>query len=261
MLLLLELQERANEGQQALPLLPGHVVDITIGELANGLQEAAGIKGSYIELPVVLSHSPDILIFPVTKARANTRDATFREHRCGISHHQLNILVFVHAVQAHRLPQILIHEIKINVKEYTLQRNLFIVVLTDVQVIPIHHQNASASPGTGGVNAKGIFGAVLPRVTNDGGPAPHATLILIAPDQSKGLHGVLIRHILRSSGTDGYIEAPIEVHHLPNGAAIDAVFIVKSRITEQVLLTGNLGKGLLSIPGVGGGENLRPLFL
>ncbi|CDB30205.1 unknown [Firmicutes bacterium CAG:137] len=35
---------------------------------------------------------------------------------------------------------------------------------------------------------------------------------------------------------------------------------MKSRITEQVLLTGNLGKGLLSIPGVGGGENLRPLF-
>lgn len=135
------------KASQALPLLPGHVVDITIGELANGLQEAAGIKGSYIELPVVLSHSPDILIFPVTKARANTRDATFREHRRGISHHQLNILVFVHAVQAHRLPQILIHEIKINVKEYTLQRNLFIVVLTDVQVIPIHHQNASASPG------------------------------------------------------------------------------------------------------------------
>ena len=89
------------QGQQALPLLPGHVVDITTGELANGLQEAAGIKGSYIELPVVLSHSPDILIFPVTKARANTRDATFREHRRGISHHQLNILVFVPVSYTH----------------------------------------------------------------------------------------------------------------------------------------------------------------
>ena len=158
------------------------------------------------------------------------------------------------------MPQVFVDKIKVNVKQHIFQCNLLVVVLANIEVVAIHRQNSCTGPGAGRVNAKGILGAIFPLVANDCMPTPYAVLILVTPDQGKGLHGIFIWHIVRRAGADGHIQAPVEGNHLPNGAAINAVLIVIGRIIKQIRLVGNLGERLLAVPRMGGGENLRAFF-
>ena len=180
-------------------------------------------------------HAPDVLVLIVAEAGAGAGTAALGEHVRLVADDQFNFLIFVHAVEVDGLLQVLVHEAKVEVEHDLHQRDLFIVVFTDVEMILIHHQNARAGAGALRVDAEGVLCAVI-LVTNERSPCPFAVILLLAADDGEGLHGVLIRHIIRRTGADGDIELVVELHDLPDGAAVDAVLEMEGGVIEQVFL-------------------------
>ena len=218
--------------------------------------------GAHIQLAVVDLHAPDVLVLVAAKAGLQAGEAAVGEHLGGVAHHQLHILVLVHAVQVHGLVQVGVEEpaiqaaAKLAVGVFTglgeqdpLQSDLLVVVLADVQVIVEHHQVGCAGTGALRVDAKGVPGTVLFLVTSHRGPGKGAVGIPVAAHQCKGLHGVFVGHIVQGAGADGNIQAVVVLHHIPDAAAVDAVGIAVSRVVEQALGICDLGKALLRVGG------------
>ncbi len=252
---LLQLEERPDEPDQPLPLLGTHGSQVAVDQLGNAVQQGRGIEGADIELAIIHVHAPDILVLSAAEAGFDAAQA-LGEHLGGITHDLFDVLVLVHPVQADGLGQVGVHIVAIEPEQDVFNGDLLVIVFTDVQIIAPDGQDACTGSGPLGIDAEGVLGAVLFLVTDDAGPGPGAILGLVAPDQSEGLHGVLVRHILGGAGTEGDIQASVEVHHLPDGAAVDAVHEMVSRIAEQILHVGDFSKGLLAQPGLGGAENL-----
>ena len=216
-----------------LPLGGGPLQQVAVDELTQALQQAAGIVGAHIQLAVVDLHAPDVLVLVAAKAGLQAGEAAVGEHLGGVAHHQLHILVLVHAVQVHGLVQVGVEEpaiqaaAKLAVGVFTglgeqdpLQSDLLVVVLADVQVVVKHHQVGCAGTGALRVDAKGVPGTVLFLVTSHRGPGKGAVGISVATHQCKGLHGVFVGHIVQGAGADGNIQAVVVLHHIPDAAAI-----------------------------------------
>ena len=103
-----------HQGLQVVPLvLPlggGPLQQVAVDELAKALHQAAGIVGAHIQLAVVDLHAPDVLVLVAAKAGLQAGEAAVGEHLGGVAHHQLHILVLVHAVQVHGLVQVGVEE-------------------------------------------------------------------------------------------------------------------------------------------------------
>ena len=218
--------------------------------------------GAHIQLAVVDLHAPDVLVLVAAKAGLQAGEAAVGEHLGGVAHHQLHILVLVHAVQVHGLVQVGVEEpaiqaaAKLAVGVFTglgeqdpLQSDLLVVVLADVQVVVKHHQVGCAGTGALRVDAKGVPGTVLFLVASHRGPGKGAVGILVTTHQGKGLHGVVVGHIVLGAGADGNIQAVVVLHHIPDAAAVDAVRIAVSRVVEQAVGICDLGKALFRVGG------------
>ena len=218
--------------------------------------------GAHIQLAVVDLHAPDVLVLIAAKAGLQAGETAVGEHLGGVAHHQLHILVLVHAVQVHGLVQVGVEEpaiqaaAKLAVGVFTglgeqdpLQSDLLVVVLADVQVIVEHHQVGCAGTGALRVDAKGVPGTVLFLVASHRGPGEGTVGILVTTHQCKGLHGVVVGHIVLGAGADGNIQAVVVLHHIPDAAAVDAVRIAVSRVVEQAVGICDLGKALFRVGG------------
>ena len=216
----------------------------------------------YVNEQLKTDDDPNVLVLVAAKAGLQAGETAVGEHLGGVAHHQLHVLVLVHAVQVHGLVQVGVEEpaiqaaAKLAVGVFTglgeqdpLQRDLLIVVLADVQVIVKHHQVGCAGTGALRVDAKGVPGTVLFLVTSHRGPGKGAVGIPVATHQCKGLHGVFVGHIVQGAGADGNIQAVVVLHHIPDAAAVDAVGIAVSRVVEQALGICDLGKALLRVGG------------
>ena len=201
----------------------------------------------------------------MAEAGAQAGNAAVREHLGGVAHHQLHLFLLVHPVQADGLFQVGVHEAAVHaahaaagviaglVEEDALQGDLLVVVLADVQVAVVHDQVGRAGAGALRVNAEGVAGAVV-LIAHHGGPGEGTVGVFIAAHQREGLHGVVVRGVIGRTGADAHIQMAVVLHHIPDGAAVDAVLIVVSGVVEQVLRVGDLGEALLR---VGGDQDVR----
>ena len=152
-----------------LPLRGGARQQVAVDELTNALQHAAGVKGAHIQLAIVHLHPPDVLVLAAPKAGPQPGQAAVGEHPGGVAHHKLHVLVPVHAVQVHRLLQIGVDEsavqsaAKLTVgvlaglgEKDALQRDLLIVVLTNIEVVVVHDQVRRTGAGALRVDDEGL---------------------------------------------------------------------------------------------------------
>ena len=116
------MQQFLDELHLLTPLFRGHTDDVTVGELANGFQQTAGIKCTHIQFSIVDLHTPDILVLVVAEAGAQTRDTTLGEHFRGIAHNQGHILIFVHGIQADRLAQVGVDKAAVHTAQRPISR-------------------------------------------------------------------------------------------------------------------------------------------
>ena len=235
-LVIRDLQQCADVLEQLIPLCGRPVGHVAVDELADRLQQAAGVEGAAVELVVINGHAPEVLVFVPAEAGSDVGSAAVGEHRRRIADDQLNVLLLVHAVEADGLLQILVHEAEVEVEHELQERDLFIVVFADVERVVVDRQNARAGAGALGVDAEGVLRAVIFRIADDRMPCPLAVCILLAADDGKGLHGVIIGLVLRRTGADGDVELVVELHDLPDGAAVDAVGEVEGRIVKELFL-------------------------
>ena len=203
----------------------------------------------------------------------NARNTAVGEHGGGITDQQLNVFVLVHAVQVYRLFQVGVDEAAIHtaqgaiaalaglVEKDALHGDLLVVVLADVQVIVEHRQVGCAGTGAFRVDAEGVAGTVLFLVASHRGPGEGAVGILVTTHQCKGLHGVVVGHIVLGAGADGNIQAVVVLHHIPDTAAVDAVAVVVGRVVEQGVRICDLSKALLGVGRDQQGALLLPVVL
>ena len=251
-----------------VPLLGRHIDNVAIGELADRLKQARGIKGTDIQLAVELLHAPNVLVLVSAKARSQAGNTALGEHVGAIANDELHVLVLVHAIDVNRLLKIGIHKRAVNaahaalaalfgvgfVEQDALEGNLLVVVFTDIEVVVVDDEVGSARTGTGRIDAKAVLctalwiGRIL--IANNGSPRIAAVGVLVATNHGKRLHGIIIGSVLGRTGADGRIEMAIVRDHIPNGAAVDAVLIANRRIAKQRLRIGNLGEAVLALRGV-----------
>ena len=246
-----------------VPLLRRHIDNVAIGELADRLKQARGIKGTDIQLAVELLHAPNVLVLVSAKARSQAGNTALGEHVGGIANDELHVLVLVHAIDVDRLLKIGIHKRAVDaahaalaalfgvgfVEQDALESNLLVVVFTDIEVVVVDDEVGSTRTGAGRIDAKAVLCTVR-FVANNRSPRIAAVGVLVATDHGKRLHGIIIGSILGRTGADGRIEMAIVRDHIPNGAAVDAVLIANRRIVKQRLRVSNLGEAVLALRGV-----------
>ena len=246
-----------------VPLLRRHIDNVAIGELADRLKQARGIKGTDIQLAVELLHAPNVLVLVSAKARSQAGNTTLGEHVGGIANDELHVLVLVHAIDVDRLLKIGIHKRAVDaahaalaalfgvgfVEQDALESNLLVVVFTDIEVVVVDDEVGSTRTGAGRIDAKAVLCTVR-FVANNRSPRIAAVGVLVATDHGKRLHGIIIGSVLGRTGADGRIEMAIVRDHIPNGAAVDAVLIANRRIVKQRLRVSNLGEAVLALRGV-----------
>ena len=247
-----------------VPLLGRHIDNVAIGELADRLKQARGIKGTDIQLAVELLHAPNVLVLVSAKARSQAGNTALGELDGGIANDELHVLVLVHAIDVNRLLKIGIHKRAVNaahaalaalfgvgfVEQDALESNLLVVIFTDIEVVVVDDEVGSARTGAVGIDAKAVLCFVRLLIANNGSPRIAAVGVLVATDHGKRLHGIIIGSVLGRTGADGRIEMAIVRDHIPNGAAVDAVLIANRRIVKQRLRVSNLGEAVLALRGV-----------
>ena len=244
-----------------VPLLGRHIDNVAIGELADRLKQARGIKGTDIQLAVELLHAPNVLVLVSAKARSQAGNTALGEHVGAIANDELHVLVLVHAIDVNRLLKIGIHKRAVNathaalaalfgvgfVEQDALEGNLLVVVFTDIEVVVVDDEVGSARTGTGRIDAKAVLCTVRLLIADNGSPRIAAVGILVATDHGKRLHGIIIGSVLGRTGADGRIEMAIVRDHIPNGAAVDAVLIANRRIVKQRVRVSNLDEAVLAL--------------
>ena len=254
-----------------VPLLGRHIDNVAIGELADRLKQARGIKGTDIQLAVELLHAPNVLVLVSAKARSQAGNTALGEHVGAIANDEFHVLVLVHAINVDRLLKIGIHKRAVNaahaalaalvriglIKENTLEGDLLVVIFTDIEVVVVDDEVGSARTGTGRIDAKAILCTIRLLVADNRSPRIDTVCVLVATDHGKRLHGIVIGGILGRTGADGGIEMAIVRDHIPNGTAVDAVLIANRRIVKQRVRIGNLGEAVLALRGVRRRQNCR----
>ena len=116
-------------------------------------------------------------------------------------------------------------------------------------MVVVHDQVRRTGAGALRVDAEGVAGTVLFLIARHGCPCEGAVRILVAPHQCKGLHGVVVRHIVLGAGADGHIQPTVVLRHIPDTAAVDAVGVVIGGVVEQAVGIRDLGKTLFRVGG------------
>ena len=116
-------------------------------------------------------------------------------------------------------------------------------------MVVVHDQVRRTGAGAFRVDAEGVAGTILFLIACHGCPCEGAVRVLVAPHQCKGLHGVVVRHIVLGAGADGNIQAAVELSHIPDAAAVDAVGVVIGGVVEQAVGIRDLGKALFRVGG------------
>jgi len=222
------------------------VQQVAVGELAERLEQGAGVERAEKELAVKHFGLPEVLVFIVAEAGALAQDAAGREHLGRLADDELHLLGAVradgHAVEIHRLLEVAREEAKVLAEHELLERDLLVVVLADVEIAVINAHIAGGCARALGVDAEGVLRTVG-LVADDGRPRPGVGVVPVAGAGAAhdGERAHIVAHARGGrAGAHGNVEAAVVLDDLPDAAAVDTVFVVHGGIVKEIGLRSDL---------------------